>query len=33
MDTVRDEHIKNIYKALGPFDHFEHHSLDDDLDT
>lgn len=33
MDTVKDENIKNIYKALGPFDHFEHHSLDEDLDT
>ena len=33
METVRDEHIKNIYKELGPFDHFLHHSLDEDLDT
>ena len=33
MANVTDEHIKNIYRTLGPFDHFEHHEVDDEMDT
>ena len=33
MKNVKDEAIKNLYKTLGPFDHYEHHSIDDDMDV
>jgi len=33
MTTVHDKTIKDIYKVLGPFDHFAHHDADDDMDT
>jgi len=33
MDNVQDKVIKDIYKVLGPFDHFQHHDADDDMDT
>jgi len=33
MDNVRDKVVQDIYKVLGPFDHFLHHEADDDMDT
>ena len=33
MTRVSDKTTQDIYRVLGPFDHFEHHDADDDLDT
>lgn len=34
MNVVDDEMIKDIYRKLGPFDHFEHRDIDEtDADT
>ena len=33
IDSVNDKAIKDIYRLLGPFDHYEHHDADDELDT
>ena len=33
MTDISDKTIRDIYKVLGPFDHYAHHDADDDLDT
>jgi len=33
MENISDKTIRDIYKVLGPFDHYAHHEADDDLDT
>ena len=33
MLEISDKTIRDIYKVLGPFDHFAHHDADDDMDT
>lgn len=33
IDNVHDKVIKDIYRLLGPFDHYEHHDADDELDA
>ena len=33
MQNISDKTIKDIYKVLGPFDHYAHHEADDDMDT
>ena len=33
MDHVGDKTIRDIYKVLGPFDHFAHREVDDDMDA
>ena len=34
IENVKDETVKDIYRSIGPFDHFEHRNVDDDdLDT
>jgi hypothetical protein len=34
VENVKDETVKDIYRSIGPFDHFEHRNVDDDdLDT
>ena len=30
---IGDKTIQDIYKVLGPFDHYAHHDVDDDMDT
>ena len=32
MDHIGDKTVRDIYKVLGPFDHFSHRDADDDLD-
>lgn len=29
MESIKDERVRDVYKSLGPFDHFEH--KEDDL--
>lgn len=29
IDNINDENIKDIYRKLGPFDHFEHRDVDE----
>ena len=33
INEVSDKTIQDIYKVLGPFDHYAYHEFDDDLDT
>ena len=33
MKYVSDKTIQDIYKVLGPFDHYAYHEADDDMDT
>ena len=33
IKQVKDKNITNIYKTLGPFDHFQDHEVDDEMDT
>ena len=33
MTQVADKNIRDIYKVLGPFDHYLHHDVDDDMDA
>ena len=33
MDFVHSKEARDIYKNLGPFDHFEHQEIDDDLEA
>ena len=33
INHVSDKTTQDIYKVLGPFDHFAYHEADDDLDT
>ena len=33
LQTVNDKTIKDIYRLLGPFDHYEYNELDDDLEA
>lgn len=33
MTEISDKTIRDIYKVLGPFDHYQHHDCDDDMDT
>lgn len=33
MTSITDKTVQDIYKILGPFDHFAHHDVDDDMDT
>ena len=33
LANVKDDNIKDIYKTLGPFDHFATHDVDDEMDT
>jgi hypothetical protein len=28
MDNIKDERVKDVYRSLGPFDHFEHKEED-----
>ena len=30
---IADRTIQDIYKVLGPFDHFLHHDAEDEMDT
>lgn len=33
MDNVKDERVKEIYRALGPFDHFEYYDKDTEIES
>lgn len=33
MNDVSDKTIRDIYKVLGPFDHYAYHDYDDELDA
>ena len=33
MEQVRDDNIKNIYKTLGPFDHYQGREMDEEDDS
>ena len=33
MNHISDKTVRDIYKVLGPFDHYAHHEADDDLDS
>ena len=33
IDYVKDDRVKEIYRTLGPFDHFEHYNKDDNIET
>lgn len=31
LEKMKDERVKDIYRTLGPFDHWEHYNADDDM--
>ena len=33
VQNISDKTVRDIYKVLGPFDHYSHHEADDDMDT
>ena len=33
MTQIADKTVRDIYKVLGPFDHYSHRDADDDLDS
>ena len=33
MNCISDKTVRDIYKVLGPFDHYANRDADDDLDT
>ena len=33
MQNIKDKTVKDIYRTLGPFDHYAHVDVDDDMDT
>lgn len=33
MKEVKNQTIKDIYKSLGPFDHYQDREVDEELDT
>lgn len=33
IDNIKDERVKDVYRTLGPFDHFDNKSKDEDVGT